>query len=71
MFSKERSNRELSLNDTMNLDTVKSHYQKIAEQLKQHNGLNYVPRERNPDGRLFEHASDSRVLIDHLANLNS
>jgi hypothetical protein len=35
------------------------------------NGLNYVPRERNPDGRLFEHASDSRVLIDHLANINS
>lgn len=30
-----------------------------------------MPRERNADGRLFEHASDSRVLIDHLANLNS
>ena len=57
--------------DPKNLDIVKSHYQKVAEQLKEHNGLNYVPRERSPDGRLFEHASDSRVLIDHLANINS
>jgi len=43
----------------------------LSSQLSEHNGLNYVPRERNSDGRVFEHASDCRVLIDHLANLNS
>ena len=42
----------------------------IASQLQEHSGLNYVPRERNADGRVFEHASDCRVLIDHLANIN-
>jgi len=46
------------------------HFREIAEQLKAHNGLNYVPRERTPDGRVFEHASDCRVLIDHLAQVN-
>ena len=45
------------------------HFREIAEQLKAHNGLNYVPRERTPDGRVFEHASDCRVLIDHLAQV--
>jgi hypothetical protein len=39
--------------------------------MKEHNGLNYVPRETTPDGRVFEHASDCRVLIDHLCNLKS
>ena len=71
VFSKERCNQELSSQDAKNLDIAKSHYFKVAEQLKEVNGLNYVPRERNPDGRLFEHASDSRVLIDHLANINA
>ena len=46
-----------------------SHFKEIAEQLKEHRGLNYLPRERNSDGRIFEHASDSRVLIDHLVTL--
>ena len=36
-----------------------------------HNGLNYTPREQNEDGRLFEHASDCKVLIDHLTNLDN
>ena len=46
------------------------HYMAIASQLTEHHGLNYVPRERNADGRVFEHASECRVLIDHLANIN-
>ena len=37
--------------------------------MKLKNGLNYVPRERTPDGRMFEHASDSSILIHHLFNL--
>jgi len=41
----------------------------MAEQLSNHNGLNYVPRERSSNGRVFEHAADSRVLIDQLVNL--
>lgn len=41
----------------------------MAEQLQIHNGLNYVPRERSSNGRVFEHAADSRVLIDQLVNL--
>ena len=31
-------------------------------------GLNYVPRERTTDGRVFEHACDCKVLISHLNN---
>jgi hypothetical protein len=48
-----------------------SHYMAIAAQLKLHSGLNYVPRERNADGRVFEHASDCRVLIDHFASTSA
>ena len=39
--------------------------------MKEKDGLNYVPRERTREGRLFEHAADSRVLIDHLSRLDS
>ena len=48
-----------------------THFQEIAEELSEHNGLNYTPREQNEDGRLFEHASDCKVLIDHLVNLEN
>ena len=34
-----------------------------------HNGLNYVPRERTNDGRVFEAAADSSILIENLCNL--
>lgn len=47
-------------------DSITSHYGDVAEQLKLHNGLNYCPRERTTSGRIFEHAADCRVLIDHL-----
>lgn len=46
-----------------------THLAEVAEQLALHNGLNYVPRERSSNGRVFEHAADSKVLIDHLIQL--
>ena len=48
-----------------------THFQEIAEELTLHNGLNYTPREQNEDGRLFEHASDCKVLIDHLERMDN
>ena len=50
-------------------NSVNNHFREMAEQLQIHNGLNYVPRERSSNGRVFEHAADSRVLIDQLVNL--
>lgn len=44
-------------------------YQEIYEELNLHNGLNYVPRERTPDGRIFEHASEASTLLNYLVNL--
>ena len=38
----------------------------LITQLTQHGGLDYVPRERTPQGRMFEHASDCKILIKHL-----
>lgn len=46
-----------------------THFKEVAEELAAHNGLNYVPRERTTDGRVFEHAADCKVLIGHLAQL--
>lgn len=48
-----------------------THFNEIAQELSSHNGLNYVPRERTTDGRVFEHAADCKVLIDHLSQLPS
>lgn len=31
--------------------------------------MNYVPRERTADGRVFEHAADCKVLVELLARL--
>jgi hypothetical protein len=42
----------------------------VADELYDNNGLNYLPRERSVDGRVFEHAADSLVLIDHLIDLD-
>lgn len=41
----------------------------IVSQLAAHGGLDYIPRERTPQGRLFEHASDSRVLLKLLQQI--
>lgn len=45
---------------------LQTHFQEIISQLSLHNGLNYVPRERSIKGRVFEHAADSKVVIDQL-----
>ena len=49
---------------------LNGHYYDIVEQLTMYNGLNYCPRERSSSGRVFEHAADSKILIDHLIQMN-
>lgn len=44
----------------------KIHTEEIIEQLTQKGGLNYVPRERTPKGRLLDHAADTKTLIHYL-----
>jgi len=58
-------------NGTMSLrgGNLSSHYFDIVEQLSMYNGLNYCPREKTSNGRVFEHAADSKVLIDHLIQM--
>lgn len=46
-----------------------SHFAEVAHQMQRHNGLNYVPRERTSDGRVFEHAADCKVLVDLLSRM--
>lgn len=48
---------------------LQQHFLEITSQLNEHNGLNYVPRERSVKGRVFEHAADSKVLIDQLTQI--
>lgn len=36
--------------------------------MTQNNGLQYTPREVSSQGRFYEHASDCKVLVDHLVN---
>lgn len=48
---------------------LSAHVEQVLTELKKHNGLNYVPRERTSDGRIFEHAADSKVMADLLARL--
>lgn len=45
---------------------IGEHLADITKALVEHNGLNYSPRPRSIEGRMFEQAADSRVLIDHL-----
>ena len=47
----------------------KQHADDILQSLTNKGGLDYVPRERTPQGRVFEHAADSNLLIKHLLNL--
>ena len=58
-----------SSSSSTRVNSINDHFREMAEQLQIHNGLNYVPRERSSNGRVFEHAADSRVLIDQLVNL--
>ena len=54
---------------TLRNSNITSHYHDIVEQLSMCNGLNYCPREKSSNGRVFEHAADSKILIDHLIQL--
>lgn len=45
---------------------VKAHAEEILTQLKSKGGLEYVPRERTLQGRLLEHATDTKSLLKHL-----
>jgi hypothetical protein len=47
----------------------KVHLTEILEQIKLKGGLDYLPRERTSSGRLFEHASECKVLLKHLRTL--
>lgn len=51
-------------------EKIAAHFAELAAQLSAHDGLNYAPREITKSGRVFEHAADSRVLIDHLSRLD-
>jgi len=39
------------------------HWKDILEGLREKGGLDYLPRERTPEGRLYEHASECQVLF--------
>ena len=54
---------------TLRNSNITSHYHDIVEQLSMCNGLNYCPREKSSNGRVFEHAADSKILIDHLIQM--
>lgn len=54
-----------TVSESIREKNLMTHFQEVAEELAAHNGLNYVPRERTTDGRVFEHAADCKVLIDH------
>ena len=50
---------------------ILGHLSEIALGLMKKNGLDYCPREKSNEGRVFEHAADSKVLIDHLVHVKS
>lgn len=41
----------------------------VLEALGKHRGLDYVPKEQTPQGRLFEHASECRSLLNYLQSV--
>lgn len=45
------------------------HFSEIQNQLIKKQGLNYAFREQRSDSRIYEHASETKVLIDHLTKL--
>ena len=46
------------------------HLKELTSKLQAKGGLDYVPRERTPQGRVFDHAADSRLLLSHLISLD-
>ena len=45
-------------------DDFKKHCEEVSSVLDAQKGLNYVPRERTIEGRVFEHASETKILIN-------
>ena len=45
-------------------DDFKKHCEEVSAVLDAQKGLNYVPRERTIEGRVFEHASETKILIN-------
>ena len=43
------------------------HIEDLLAALKAKGGLEYVSRERSIQGRVFEHAADSKLLISQIA----
>jgi hypothetical protein len=50
---------------------ISSHLNEIAMALMNNGGFDYCPREVSTQGRVFEHAAESKILIDHLSQINS
>jgi len=48
-----------------------THLNNLLEILKNKNGLDYTPREQTPQGRVFDHANQSTVLLAHLKSTES
>jgi hypothetical protein len=48
-----------------------SHAKDILAALEKKGGLDYLPRERTPQGRLLDHAADSKSIIKHLTLIDS
>jgi hypothetical protein len=46
-----------------------AHSNDLIAALNEKNGLEYAPRERSVQGRVFEHAADSKILLDHLLSI--
>ena len=46
----------------------KQHAADILKAIRAKGGLEYSPRERTIQGRVFQHAADSRLLVEHLVS---
>ena len=44
------------------------HFEEVLGQMSAKGGLDYLPRERTRQGRVFEHACDCRVLVKIIAS---
>jgi hypothetical protein len=62
VFPSDPSEREMSIGPHLN---------EVALALMNRNGFDYTPRERTSEGRVFEHAADSRILIDLLSQIDT
>lgn len=51
--------------------SISAHLKEVAQFIMAKGGFEYCPRQRTTEGRMFEHAADSKILIDHLTELNA